>query len=50
MPEATRKPHQKRGHLTGPRDLPVSVYAFPKQRKEPLTDQKHVRNASKFRY
>jgi len=26
-------------------DLPDSVYAFPKQRKEPLTDAKHVRNA-----
>jgi hypothetical protein len=27
------------------RDLPDSVYAFPKQRKEPLTDAEHVRNA-----
>ncbi len=26
-------------------DLPSSVYAFPKQRKEPLTDARHVRNA-----
>jgi hypothetical protein len=26
-------------------DLPNSVYAFPKQRKEPLTDARHVRNA-----
>jgi hypothetical protein len=26
-------------------DLPESVYAFPKQRKEPLTDAQHVRNA-----
>ena len=26
-------------------DLPDSVYAFPKQRKEPLTDATHVRNA-----
>lgn len=26
-------------------DLPDSVYAFPKQRKEPLTDARHVRNA-----
>jgi hypothetical protein len=26
-------------------DLPDSVYAFPKQRKEPLTDAQHVRNA-----
>jgi hypothetical protein len=27
-------------------DLPDSVYAFPKQRKEPLTDAQHVRNAA----
>ena len=26
-------------------DLPDSAYAFPKKRKEPLTDAKHVRNA-----
>lgn len=26
-------------------DLPNSVFAFPKQRKEPLTDARHVRNA-----
>jgi len=26
-------------------DLPDSVYAFPKERKEPLTDARHVRNA-----
>lgn len=26
-------------------DLPDSVFAFPKQRKEPLTDAQHVRNA-----
>ena len=25
--------------------LPDSVYAFPKQRKEPLTDAEHVQNA-----
>jgi hypothetical protein len=25
--------------------LPDSVFAFPKQRKEPLTDAEHVRNA-----
>ena len=27
------------------RELPESVYAFPTQRKEPLTDASHVRNA-----
>ncbi|HZP30935.1 MAG TPA: DUF6582 domain-containing protein [Acidimicrobiia bacterium] len=26
-------------------DLPPSKFAFPKQRKEPLTDARHVRNA-----
>ncbi|HLX18793.1 MAG TPA: DUF6582 domain-containing protein [Gaiellaceae bacterium] len=26
-------------------ELPDSVFAFPKQRKEPLTDAEHVRNA-----
>jgi hypothetical protein len=45
MPEATWKPHEKHGKLTTQRDLPDSVYAFPKQRKEPLTDAQHVRNA-----
>jgi hypothetical protein len=38
MPEATWKPHEKHGLLTRQSDLPDSVYAFPKQRKEPLTD------------
>jgi len=43
----TWKPHTKRGELdTADREaLPDSVYAFPKQRKEPLTDASHVRNA-----
>jgi hypothetical protein len=27
------------------RELPDSAYAFPEQRKEPLTDASHVRNA-----
>ena len=45
MPEATWKPHEKHGELTTQSDLPDSVYAFPKQRKEPLTDAQHVRNA-----
>jgi hypothetical protein len=42
---ATWKPHEKHGVLTRQSDLPDSVYAFPKQRKEPLTDARHVRNA-----
>ncbi len=43
----TWKPHTRHGELdTGDRDqLPDSAYAFPKQRKEPLTDASHVRNA-----
>ncbi|HZS59234.1 MAG TPA: DUF6582 domain-containing protein [Gemmatimonadaceae bacterium] len=42
---ATWRPHEKHGQLTKQSDLPDSVYAFPKERKEPLTDAKHVRNA-----
>jgi hypothetical protein len=42
---STWKPHEKHGRLTKQSDLPDSVYAFPKQRKEPLTDARHVRNA-----
>ena len=45
MPEATWEPHEKHGRLTTESELPASVYAFPKQRKEPLTDAEHVRNA-----
>lgn len=47
MAIATWKPHTKHGELdTHDREeLPDSVYAFPKQRKEPLTDVDHVRNA-----
>jgi hypothetical protein len=41
----TWAPHEKHGQLTAQSDLPDSVYAFPKQRKEPMTDAKHVRNA-----
>ena len=45
MPEATWKPHVKHGQPTVQSGLPDSVFAFPKQRKEPLTDPQHVRNA-----
>jgi hypothetical protein len=41
----TWKPHDKHGELTERSDLPDSVFAFPKERKEPLTDATHVRNA-----
>ena len=47
MATATWKPSTKHGELdTKDREnLPESVYAFPKQRKEPLTDAEHVQNA-----
>ena len=35
--QATWKPHTEHGRLTTRSDLPESVFAFPKQRKEPLT-------------
>ncbi|HLW23812.1 MAG TPA: DUF6582 domain-containing protein [Steroidobacteraceae bacterium] len=41
----TWRPHERHGRLTRQSDLPASVFAFPKQRKEPLTDARHVRNA-----
>ena len=43
--KATWKPHTEHGKLTTQSDLPESVFAFPNQRKEPLTDASHVRNA-----
>lgn len=47
MTRTTWKPHTVRGELNAEKrnDLPDSVFAFPKQRKEPLTDASHVRNA-----
>jgi hypothetical protein len=42
---ATWKPHEKHGDLRGRSDLPDSVFAYPHERKEPLTDASHVRNA-----
>jgi hypothetical protein len=41
----TWKPHEKHGELTERSDLPDTVFAFPKERKEPLTDAQHVRSA-----
>lgn len=43
----TWKPHVRHGELdSGDREkLPDEAYAFPAQRKEPLTDASHVRNA-----
>jgi hypothetical protein len=47
MTKTTWQPHTEQGELSthDRRDLPDSVYAFPKQRKEPLTDASHVKNA-----
>ncbi|MGA2013725.1 MAG: DUF6582 domain-containing protein [Solirubrobacteraceae bacterium] len=45
MMATTWEPHEKHGELTERSDLPDSVFAFPKERKEPLTDATHVRNA-----
>ena len=44
---ATWKPATKHGDLdtADRKELPDSAYAFPKQRKEPLTDADHVQNA-----
>src|SRR3974390_1239395 len=39
------KPHEKHGELTERSDLPDSAFAYPKKRKEPMTDASHVRNA-----
>ena len=43
--EPTWEPHEKHGRLTKQSDLPATVFAFPRQRKEPLSDASHVRNA-----
>src|ERR1700745_1345029 len=47
MPDviATWEPYEEHGRLATRSNLPDSVFAFPKQRKEPLTDAEHVRNA-----
>jgi hypothetical protein len=45
--KTTWKPHTEHGQLDTKdrQELPDSAYAFPKQRKEPLTDAAHVKNA-----
>lgn len=43
--QATWMPYTEHGDLTTRSNLPDSVFAFPRQRKEPLTDANHVRNA-----
>ena len=44
---ATWKPVEEHGELSSEdrKELPDHAYAFPEQRKEPLTDASHVRNA-----
>ena len=43
---ATKKKQQGHALSTAEKnDLPASKFAFPDERKEPLTDAKHVRNA-----
>ncbi|MFZ1100932.1 MAG: DUF6582 domain-containing protein [Steroidobacteraceae bacterium] len=42
---ATWKPYEAHGQPTTGSHLPDSVFAFPTQRKEPLIDAQHVRNA-----
>ncbi len=41
----TWEPFEEHGRLTMRSNLPDTVFAFPRQRKEPLTDAQHVRNA-----
>lgn len=43
----TWKPHTEHGKLSRSdrNTLPDAVFAFPRQRKEPLTDASHVKNA-----
>jgi hypothetical protein len=47
MSKTTWEPHTEHGDLSSKdkKDLPDSVFAFPKERKEPITDASHVRNA-----
>ena len=47
MDRTTWRPYTVHGELATDQrnDLPISAFAFPKQRKEPLTDAEHVRNA-----
>lgn len=45
--KAGRKPTKSKGELstTQRKRLPKQSFAFPKERKEPLTDKQHVKNA-----
>ena len=43
--QTTWSPDTEHGTIHNRAELPESVFAFPTQRKEPLTDADHVRNA-----
>ena len=43
--EGTWQPFEETTRHITRADLPETVFAFPKQRKEPMTDAQHVRNA-----
>ena len=43
--EPTREPFEKSARHVTRGDLPETVFAFPRQHKEPMTDAQHVRNA-----
>ena len=43
--EPSWEPFEESSHPTTRSNLPETVFAFPKQRKEPMTDAQHVRNA-----
>ena len=49
MPSTTWKPPRAERHgkldAADTNELPESAFAFPKKRKEPMTDASHVRNA-----
>lgn len=47
MSRTTWEPHNEHGKLSSKdkKELPDSAYAFPKERKEPMTDASHVQNA-----
>lgn len=43
--KSTWEPFEEHGDLTTRSNLPDTVFAFPNQRKEPMTDAQHVRSA-----
>ena len=49
MPEPTWKPHRSATHgrlsMAEKDSLPTTAFAFPRTRKEPMTDATHVRDA-----